>query len=197
MSRRVILLHGFNVRDSGVRTIQKLRPYLTRSGFNDVNAPSYGFVHLFGAAFFNDNFAALLAGMSEPHDVLVAHSNGCALAYRAIHHESSQFEHLVFINPALRPCVPIPSKVKSLDVWHSPSDRAVRAARFTSWFTFWGNMGAVGYRGPKDRRVQNFNKQENFPVSSKGHSDVFESPALEFFAPRIVQRIKENTESKS
>lgn len=189
MNRRVILLHGFNVRDGGQQSIGRLRPYLQAAGFDDIRIPGYGFVHLLGTAGFNDNLAPLIAGLSNPGDILIAHSNGCALGYRAIRDHGATFDHLVFINPALRPRLPFPGGPKTIQVWHSRSDLAVAAARLTSWFTLWGNMGAVGYRGPHDVRVANYDKQRRFAKSSRSHSDVFSDDLLPFFGPLIVDRL--------
>ncbi len=192
MDNRIILLHGFNVSDGGENTVGKLRPYLARAGFTNVNMPTYGWFDLVGTWGLNRRFARFLSGLSEPGDVVIAHSNGCAMAYRAAMQPDCDFSHMVFINPALRPTLPnpIPSKIKSLQVWHSPSDKAVAAARLFSLFTLWGNMGAVGYKGPADTRVTNFNKQDDFWESSKAHSDVFTDDLLEFFGPRIVEQVK-------
>ena len=102
------------------------------------------------------------------------------------------FTQLVFINPALNTKgkkTRIGSTVQRVHVWHSPSDKAVRVAR---WIPFhpWGRMGAVGYKG-KDPRYVNFDKENDFDLSSSTHGDVFDNEKLEFFGPRIVGKVSQ------
>ena len=77
--------------------------------------------------------------------------------------------------------------MKRVHVWHSPSDRALRIARFLPWHP-WGRMGAIGYNGD-DLRYINYDKQNDFSVSSRTHGDVFDPEKLAFFGPRIVEKV--------
>lgn len=184
---RVILIHGFNVRDGGAGSILTLAPYFEAAGYR-VKRFRYGFTFLLGVRFLCRRFARLLYDMAEDGDIVVAHSNGCLIAMMAAEMDA-EFSHMVFLNPALDRDCPLPAGVGRLDVWHSPSDLAVRAAR---WLLFhrWGDMGAIGYRGLHDKRIRSFNKERDFPISSRGHSDVFTEPRLSYFAPRIVAEVQ-------
>jgi len=192
MKPRAILVHGFNVWDNGAGTVDRLEPYLEKAGFN-VAQFDYGWIFLLRVRLNNKRYARRLAAMTQPEDVLIGHSNGCNIITEA-GWIGAHCRHAVFINPALDSDAPIPPRFGGVDVWHSPSDAPVRLARFL-WFHPWGNMGARGYRG-KDWRVRNFNKQEDFDVSSAAHSDVFSPALLPYFAPKIVAHIP-NAEKKT
>lgn len=191
MNQRVILLHGFNVRDEGIATVGRLAPYFEAAGFR-VKRPRYGWTFLlFGVRYMNPRAARMIADMAEPGDVVVGHSNGCAIAVGAAE-QGAPFSQLVLINPALDSDHKFPSQLERIHVWHSPSDAPVRWAKWLPWHT-WGDMGAVGYRGPFDPRVTCYNKQNGFPVSSSGHSDIFASGKLEYFAPLIVRAVSQHS----
>ncbi len=184
---RVILIHGFNVRDGGNATVGKLRPFFEQAGFS-VMQPRYGWTFLLGVRLLDKRFATLVADLTEPGDVYVGHSNGCCIAQLAAE-MGAPVSQMVYINPALDRDTFLPRHVGRLHVWHSPADGPVRFARWLPWHR-WGDMGAVGYQGPHDTRVINYNKQEDYPqVSSIAHSDVFEHGKLQFFAPKIVDAV--------
>lgn len=183
---RCILLHGFNVSDEGAHTVGRLAPYFEAAGF-EVKRPRYGWCGLLGVRFMNRRFARLIADLAEPGDVVVGHSNGCAIAADAAD-IGAPISQLVLINPALDADRRFAPQVQRVHVWHSPSDGPVTFAKFLPWHA-WGDMGAVGYRGPFDPRVSSYNKENGYQVSSSAHSDVFEPGKLEFFAPRIVAAV--------
>ena len=56
----------------------------------------------------------------------------------------------------------------------------------------WGEMGATGYKGT-DPRFINYNKEDDFDVSSQSHLDIFfVKEKLDFFGPLIVKAVVEN-----
>lgn len=185
---RVILLHGFNVKDDGAGSILKLAPFLEAAGFR-VKRFRYGFFFLLRVRFLVERFARVLADMSEPGDIVIGHSNGCLMAMIAAEHGAT-FAQMVFINPALDNDTPLPPHVGHLTIWHSPSDWVVRVARLL-FAHRWGDMGAVGYRGKADARITSINKENAYEqATSSEHSDVFAEPQLSFFGPEIVRQIK-------
>lgn len=186
LSGRVILVHGFNVRDGGLNTVVALRPYFEAAGF-EVKLFRYGWTGLLGTYFLNARFAQILADLSEPGDIAVGHSNGCALIHESVH-LGATFSQLVYVNPALDRDAALPAGVQRAHVWHSPSDLPVRFARWLPSHP-WGNMGSRGYVGA-DRRFTNYNKETGFPpYSSREHSDVFKPGLIEFFGPQIVAAV--------
>lgn len=183
---RVILVHGFNVRDNGDATVGRLAPYFEMAGFQ-VKRFRYGWLRLLWVRMLNNKFATALASMIEPGDVVVGHSNGACLADMAAW-KGAPIGQLVYINPALDRDAPLAPQVGFLHVWYSPSDQPVALARFLVKHR-WGNMGATGYRGPYSKRVANYNKEFDFPIKSSKHSDVFEPAKLADFGPRIVNKV--------
>ena len=186
MKPRVILIHGFNVRDGGAGTVLTLRPYFEAAGYR-VKEYRYGFTWFFGVRMMARRFARILYDLCDDGDVIVAHSHGCLLAMIAAEMDA-QFRHMVFINPALDRNTPLPAGIPRLDVWYSPSDGPVRLARWLPWHR-WGDMGATGYRGTWDKRVHSHDMEHGFPVSVNSHSGVFAEPALSYFGPRIVEAV--------
>jgi hypothetical protein len=185
---RVILIHGFNVSDEGEGTVGKLGPMFEAAGYT-VKRPRYGWRGLLGVRALNKTFSRMITDMSEPGDIAVCHSNGAAIAAEAAD-LGAPFSQLVLINPALDHDRRFPRQLDAIHVWHSPSDGPLKFARLLPWHS-WGNMGAVGYRGPADARVTNYNKQSDFRVSSSAHSDIFEDEKLFFFGPLILQAVNQ------
>ena len=184
--KRVILVHGFNVRDGGAGSILKLTPYLEAAGYR-VKRFRLGFLDLIGVRMLNGRFSDLLTDMSEPGDIVIGHSNGCLISMLAAE-QGAEFAQMIFINPALDGDTPLPKQIKRLDVWFSPSDGPTWWAKFL-YKHRWGDMARTGYVGVKDSRVVNHNKQNQTELSSSHHSDVFEDKKLAFYAPLIIQNI--------
>lgn len=180
---RVWLVHGFNVKDEGARSVSKLAKYFEEAGYQP-KLFRYGWTGLLGVRFFDKRFAQLLKDAAETGDYVVGHSNGCCIAHLATQ-MGAPFTRMVYINPALNRDAPLAKQVGYLDVWHSPSDQPVKWSRLLP-FHRWGDMGAVGYCGKYDPRIRNFDKEHNFKISSSTHSDIFEPHKLSFFAPLII-----------
>jgi len=200
----VLLVHGFASK-GGKGSTDKLRDYFYRANYR-VYELDYGWT-LFPTytrankklALSWVGWAKALAGLQKDlaggtHLIGVGHSNGCAIL-RLASWLGAPFTQLVFINPALNTKgrkTRVGPAVKRVHVWHSPSDKAVRIAR---WIPFhpWGRMGAVGYKG-KDPRYINYDKEHAFGVgrrSSSTHGDVFDDEKLEFFGPMIVGKVSQ------
>lgn len=192
----VILVHGFNVYDGGRKSTAKLRPF-----FAEHNIPylmvEYVHSNPFSSRVKNDNVAKLLtdactnANKAGYRVAAVGHSNGCAIISVATKKYMAPIERCIYINPALEKHTCPGKQVQQFDVWHSPGDRAVKLSK---WLPFssarpWGEMGATGYIGT-DTRCSNFNKQKDFPVRSKSHSDMFDVDNLAFFGPMIANSLE-------
>lgn len=201
MAIRAILVHGFNVSDGGQGSVGMLEPFLSAQGIvpHRLNYTHFGF---FEARLKNAKVAQMVSriayNLKLRGDTIVAfgHSNGAAILHLASTHYDAKIDHMVYVNPALQRDL-VPGKhVKSLDVWHSPSDGPIALAEFTRKVTFsainsrpWGDMGAYGYVGP-DTRIRNFNKESDYPVSSEGHSDVWQLDKLAYFGPEMIAQAK-------
>jgi len=176
------LVHGFNVRDGGAATTDKLRQPLEALGWN-VEEFDYGWTFLLGVWLGNGPRAKKLALQVKHGDVGFGHSNGCAILHRAAH-LGAPFKKLVYVNPALDSDARLAARVEMLTVWHSPSDIPVRMA---SWLpgVAWGDMGSIGCTVASPR-IHNQNKETGWSVSSKSHSDVFHGRKWEFFKEHIA-----------
>jgi pimeloyl-ACP methyl ester carboxylesterase len=185
----VWLVHGFNVTDGGAGSVGKLAPYFEAAGF-DVKRFRYGWKGLLGVRLSNHTFAQLLADVVNPGDIIVGHSNGGCIAKLAAD-LGAPAAQLVLINPALDADTRFAPQLGRIHIWHSPSDKPVAWARWLPWHA-WGDMGAIGYRGPYDARVSSYNKENGFPVSSRAHSDVFSRDCVRYYGPLIVKKTIES-----
>lgn len=167
-SNKVILVHGFNVRDKGERTVNKLRPYLELSGFKVVPF-TYGWLGLFGVRFLTRAIALRLASLINPGDVAIGHSNGANVINRAAWEYSAPFGSVFYINPALDRDMPLAPQIYKGYVYHTPKDKVVRLSTLLPAHD-WGDMGAVGYQGPQQSRYHNIN------TAVEGHSAIFKHP---------------------
>lgn len=184
---RIWLVHGFNVRDGGQSTILKIGPFVEDQEMHWKKF-DYGWMFLLGVAIGSRLLARVMSGIVEHGDLAIGHSNGCALLHRAAW-RGAPFRAMAYINPVLDRDIELAPQIEHCDVWHSPSDAPVKWARFIP-FSPWGDMGAKGYTGT-DKRYRNFNKQADFTLSSKTHSDVFREGMMHCFAPRIIKRLAE------
>lgn len=184
--RRAHVVHGFNVRDGGKATTDRLHPYLAGAGFEVVDE-DYGWIGLLGVRLFNGPLArgiadrAILNSNAGVKPVGIGHSNGCAILARAAD-LGAPFEALVLINPALDAERVIAPQVRQVHVYHSRHDAAVRTARWLRWHE-WGDMGARGYQGPADARYKCFDCSDYI----EGHSAIFDK--LEAWGPAIVANL--------
>ncbi len=199
-SRIAVLVHGFASK-GGKGSTDKLRPYFEAAGYR-VYELDYGYTLLPTYTRANKKLALSWVGWARALVALqkdltgsdelvgVGHSNGCPIL-RLSTWLGAPFTQLVFINPALNTKgrkTRVGLKVDKVHVWHSPSDKAVRVARWIPWHP-WGRMGAVGYRG-RDPRYRNYNKEHDYEVSSSTHGDVFDADKLPFFGPLIVDALE-------
>lgn len=181
LSGRVILVHGFNVKDGGAGTTDGLRPHFAREGFKVLEFDT-GWRFLAGVRFGNAKRARRLARMIQPGDLLVGHSDGCNLINLASWHlsgsGSAKPAAAIYLNPALDRDAQLAPQVKGALVFHTPSDRVVAFARKLPWHP-WGDMGRVGYVEKnavyQDGRYHNIS-YEHLGIPGAGHSGAFKKP---------------------
>lgn len=174
---RVILVHGFNVRDKGADTIDRLRPHFEERGYQVIEAVE-GFRFLLGVRFFNKFRARKLMRLIQPGDILVGHSDGCNIITMACTMLSrGGFPHLsllsVFYNPALDQNTWQPGCVDKVLVFHDQSDKATWISKLLP-FHNWGEMGKKGYAGPQWEIHTNVS-YDRMGFANLGHSGVFKN----------------------
>jgi len=180
MKQRVIIVHGFNVRDQGRDTTGRLAEMMRRMGY-DVSEFSTGWRGLLGVRFGNKRRAQQLAAMVHPGDWLIGHSDGNNLIDQALHELASLDAgrvNCVYFNPALDKDTALAAIVSRCLVFHTPSDNVVRVAKFLR-FHPWGAMGRTGYHAADeswhDPRYTNIS-YESLGFENLGHSGVFKTP---------------------
>jgi hypothetical protein len=165
---RAVLIHGFNVRDGGSNTVDRLVPYLVDAGIEtDCDGADYGYLSLMKVRFMKQSILWRLGKAIEKADVVITHSNGANYAYQALEAIGGpQCKTVIHISPAMNRKTTPPFNVRrELDLI-TPHDKPVRLSSFLL-FHPWGRRGAKGYSGP-DQRVMNVSHPE-----VKGHSDWF------------------------
>ena len=177
MKQRVIIVHGFNVRDQGRDTTGRLAEMMRRMGY-DVSEFSTGWRGLLGVRFGNKRRAQQLAAMVHPGDWLIGHSDGNNLIDQALHEIASLDAArvgCVYFNPALDKDTALAACVSRCLVFHTPSDQVVRLSKILRWHP-WGEMGRTGYRAKDealhDPRYTNVS-YESLSFEGLGHSGVF------------------------
>lgn len=195
---RVHLIHGFNVSDGGAGSVGNLRDYLDRRGIDYV-LHDYGWVGPFLLRLRNRKTVEELMHQIQDGDVLVGHSNGCAVCWKLIE-AGAKPSAVVTIQPALRRDTLWPSHVKVLNLWN-PSDYAVRAGRLWSDLVsiltpgrhYWGAAGHYGYTSNQPHVEQWCTTDEKFTVPTGGHSDALRHPHVGYWGPRITRWIDQVT----
>lgn len=144
---KVVLVHGFNVRDGGARTVDTLAPTLSKLGYQiDLDEADYGWWGLLGIYLGNKKKVYdRLAGAFRDADLIITHSNGAAFSTATLNRmeEDEKKRTLVHLSPALDRDTPVPRNVTHQYVYHTVHDWAVRAATYLP-FLPWGRMGAWG-----------------------------------------------------
>lgn len=163
MIKTVYIAHGYRSR----RHVEWVED--ARSRFEAANMPvqpvNYGFTRIWNVRRRTISQAERLAAVCLTPSVGIGHSNGCELLLRAAT-KGAALNHLLFINPALKPDITIPAHVDYLDVFYAPDDMAVVAGKwwrrmnpahlFTKQRSLWGTMGREGYAEGRDPRVRNW-----------------------------------------
>jgi len=188
-----LLVHGFNVRDNGLGTVARLAPYFNVRNWDTI-VFRMGWMDVLQVYTQNKRHAKRLAEAAKNAKlrnnqpvVALGHSNGCAVIHLATTLYGAPIDRVAYVNPALEKDLVPGSAVDHCDVWYSPSDTPVKWARYLPKH-IWGEMGRTGYVG-EDDRMDNHNKQDDFLVSSKKHSDFAKAEKLTYFAPLIINQL--------
>lgn len=182
---RIYLLHGFNVEDGGDSTTGKLKSPLSRYG-NNVTQIKYGDFGRARVRMCNKGMGAAIASMAEPGSVLIAHSNGAAIAYRACMNKAP-FSRVILINPALDSKLWLPH-VPKVSVFFSESDPWTRLAKYIP-FSKWGNQGAIGYQGPNPWNKYSQWELDALTGEKCGHSGAFRPSPRHIMLSIIQEKI--------
>jgi len=171
---KFVLVHGFNVKDAGAHTVDKLAPYIIEANHEvDVDEGDYGYFNLFMIRLLKSKTRQRvlyrLGKAFETADVIIFHSNGSNFGTQALDLLPPEYNNtkvVVHISPAINSSTPIPNAVKAQLVLYTPHDGWVKLASYLPLHP-WGRMGARGYTGES-------NKNTNImDARIKKHSDWF------------------------
>lgn len=173
------IVHGFNVSDGGDGSINRLSPYLSPP----IQEYSYGWTGLLGLSCANARAVRGLLDRIRPGDSIVAHSNGCLIAWQIAQIMGADLRSVVCINPALRRDARWPADVPVLCLANS-TDWVVQLGRV--WGRLfpldgiqaqgWGAAGRYGFTSGQPS-VTNWDSAMDWwgsPV--RGHSGIFREP---------------------
>jgi len=171
---KFVLVHGFNVKDGGKHTVDRLAPYIITAGHEvDLDEGDYGFFNIWMVRLFKtwkkNRVLFRLADAFKSADVIITHSNGANFTTQALDLLPAKYNNkirVIHISPALDKKTEIPQAVKHQLVLYTPNDFWVKLSSYLL-FHPWGRMGAVGYQGHDNR---NYNVEV---PAVKAHSDWF------------------------
>lgn len=184
---RVRLIHGIY---SHPGSPERLIPFLTAAGF-DVAYHDYGFETALETRIVNPMIVGALLPDIGPDDILIGHSNGCAIAYELM--KQKPIQGAVFINGALETTINR-YNARWVDVYFNEGDDVTIAARIGADLGLvapvWGELGHSGYSG-NDPKICDIDcgHTSGLPVVS-GHSDIFTPDKLASWGPYIADRIR-------
>lgn len=184
---RIVLVHGFNVRDGGARSIDKLAPFLRAAGHEvDVDEADYGWFSFLAVRLRKHSAVVRIARALERSDAVVSHSNGSNYEDKALRilPDVPQKYRVVRLSPALGSSRGVAENVRRGWVFHTRSDWIVWLSGFLL-FHPWGRQGWRGYRG-EDSRIENVDLSD----AVDGHSDWFDDEKIEFIAGRILKLLE-------
>lgn len=142
----IFCVHGIHTDDRHNVTAQ-LAPALRQVADEDVMVWKYGYALALTTGltnYLNARRAARLAKLVRPHDSIVAHSNGCAIAW-LLQSEHVLLDRLILVQPALDAWRTF-DNVRRVLVLHNDEDEVVGASTL-GFASAWGDMGKTGYKG--------------------------------------------------
>ena len=180
------LIHG--IHTGGPSPIEGLIPYLTPY---KVAYPDYGYILGVETREINPAVVGTLKPYIQPEDVLICHSNGCAIAYDLMS-QGVKVAGAIFVNGALNARFDRPPGCGWVDVYWNSGDTITEAAKVGALLGIddpsWGELGHSGYLGI-DPLIANFNCGATpGMVAVSGHSDFFTKLAA--WGPFLVERLR-------
>lgn len=173
------LIHGIHTSDKDNVTAKLAPAFRQVHGAENVLVRKYGYALALTTGltnFLNKRRAERLAKLIKPGDSIVAHSNGCAIAWLI---DSEYVEHLdsvILIQPALDSWRTFENTSRVL-VLYNDEDEVVGASTL-GFCSAWGDMGKVGYTGALGNVEQWDTKAPPHGLPPyAGHSGIVESDA--------------------
>lgn len=145
---KIVIVHGFNVKDGGKGSIDRLKPYLMANYpgvLVDIDNADYGHHGLIKVRFFSGKAVRRIASTLHDADIVITHSNGANYTMKALKKfVLNPTLHVIHISPALNRKQKLGKLLfRKMDTFHSDGDWIVTLA---GWLPFhaWGPAGAKG-----------------------------------------------------
>lgn len=178
---KFVLVHGFNVKDGGANSVDRLAPYLTEAGHEvDKDEADYGYFSLFMVRLRKHRAILRIAEALDQADVVIAHSNGANYVHKAVRLTSRPIK-IILVAPALNRSVKWPAHVQLVSVFYTRSDHWV----FLSGFLLFHSWGWLGWKGP--RRDDPIMVGHDHSDIVKRHSDYFDEAHAAFTTKQILK----------
>lgn len=186
---RVHLIHG--IHTEGPSPVENLIPYLVTEGF-ETFYPDYGFILGVETRIVNPIIRGALMPYIGSQDVIIGHSNGCAVAYDLMC-AGQKLSGAVLVNAALEQTITRPAGVPFIDVYFNPGDEITEAAKIAEQLGIvdpvWGEMGHAGYNG-LDSSIHNINCATTPGMPTVlGHSAFFDPINITAWGPFLAKRL--------
>jgi len=155
---KIVLIHGFNVRDKGRGSIDKLKPYLKKTfpdALIDNDSADYGWDFLLKANYFywvGDTIDRIANALKDA-DLVICHSNGANYCQKALNKICNKKIKVAYLSPALNRHHKFNESFDKCLVMHTNDDKTVSLAKYIP-FSSWGDMGKIGAL-TDDYRVKN------------------------------------------
>jgi hypothetical protein len=183
---KAVLVHGFNVRDGGANTVDRLAPHLEDEGYEvDMDEADYGFIGLTAVRLRKHKAIIRIIDALQDADVVVAHSNGANYVLKALKHLPKTYHiHVVFLSPAANRKAKFAESVKKAHVFYTKTDFWIWVSGLLP-FHPWGRMGQKGAK-TEDPRVINY----DYTDVVKDHSDWFDDDHTEMVVRAIHRAVE-------
>lgn len=175
---KIVIVHGFNVKDGGKGSIDRLAPWLRQKyprANIDTDSADYGWHGLLKVRFFWRTAVKRIAATLHDADIVITHSNGANYTMKAIRkHVRNEKLHVVHISPALNRKQRLERLVfRKMDTFHSDGDFWVKVG---GWLPFhpWGPAGASGI-------ISDDPRHNNWPLKDPSHSGWFGELSIRCF----------------
>ena len=190
---RVHLLHGIHTSKNSRRLLSMREDIEAGSGIETVYH-EYGDIWAINTWWKNPIIAKRFLPLVKPGDVLVGHSNGCAIGMRMLR-LGAPAVGLVCLNGALLDNIPVPEQLRFMHVYYNSGDTVVGLTRTPvvrlSFDPLWGTMGRTGYVG-EDKKVWKLDcgTRDDAMPDLGGHSSIIDQPHSHAWGRFVGAQIK-------
>lgn len=192
--RRIHLAHGIHTSPHS-RRLFDMRNYIEAGAEMPVVYHEYGNIYGVQTRWVNPGIAERLGAEVGYGDILVGHSNGCAIWKRALD-LGVPASGFVCLNAALKDDIGVPIQLRWMHVYYNRHDEIVPLTNFPvlrkiAFDPLWGDMGRDGYTG-KDPRVAQWDcgaRDDDLP-DLEGHSSIIDPKNSKAWGVYIGHQIK-------